>query len=286
MPKPPTAEGQRPRPGDLFLDHVAHELADPDATTRFFETLGFVVTPAQASAGGATTRRVMLEEGCIELVAASGVAAPLRRLAFGTPDAAAEHGRLAAHGFSPPPIARHEFDLEGQCVRYAVVRARPVGFPDSCLEFVEQQRPAGLWQPRFLRHQNGVEVLVAVIICADDPAETGARIAHFGGMLPWRAGPYVRLETARGQILVGARADCRALFGQAPAASAIAGYALACQDPAAFAGRCERAGLPVLGRGALRVTALPGMLGGSWMFGKLEALRDALASPSDTAWRS
>jgi hypothetical protein len=53
----------------------------------------------------------------------------------------------------------------------------------------------------------------------------------------------------------------KALLGAAPRSPGIAGYALACRDPRAFAARCRAAGLRVnrhLG------VVLPPALGGAW----------------------
>src|SRR5438105_1592559 len=39
------ADRQRPAPGELYLDHLAHFVADLDAAARVFESLGMKVTP-------------------------------------------------------------------------------------------------------------------------------------------------------------------------------------------------------------------------------------------------
>jgi hypothetical protein len=53
----------------------------------------------------------------------------------------------------------------------------------------------------------------------------------------------------------------QALLGAAPRAPGIAGYALACRDPRAFARRCRAAGLRVNRNLAV---SLPPALGGAW----------------------
>jgi len=91
--------------------------------------------------------------------------------------------------------------------------------------------------------------------------QAAARWARFTAAIPRREGRLVSLETDRGKVLIGTRAQMKALLGAAPPPPGIAGYALACRDPRAFARRCRQAGLAVnrhLG------VALPPALGGAW----------------------
>src|SRR5215213_2214524 len=79
------ADRQKPRPGELFVDHVSHFVADLDAAAAEFEKLGLRVTPvsAQVSADGplgASNRCVMLDEGYIELLSPTHETASAQRL--------------------------------------------------------------------------------------------------------------------------------------------------------------------------------------------------------------
>jgi len=96
---------------------------------------------------------------------------------------------------------------------------------------------------------------------ADDPEEVAARWGRFGGLLPRPEDGFVRLDTARGRVMIGSRKNVQRLLGNAPAAPAIAGYALACAAPDAFAARCGKTGLKVNGH----VVELPAALGGTWL---------------------
>src|SRR3954465_9677725 len=120
------AENQRPAPGELYLDHVAHFVPDLGAAARVAESLGFKVTPesahhAQGAPAGTSNRTIMLEEGYIEILAPTLDTPNARRVQdhmaryrgghparFGTPDAESEHRRLAAHGFEPEPVVSLE----------------------------------------------------------------------------------------------------------------------------------------------------------------------------------
>src|SRR5678815_5348975 len=65
---------QRPAPGELCLDHVAHFVPDLDAAASDLEKLGFVVTPESAhrtqhGPAGTSNRCLMLEQGYVEILA-------------------------------------------------------------------------------------------------------------------------------------------------------------------------------------------------------------------------
>src|ERR687896_1208718 len=138
------ATRQRPAPGDLYLDHVAHFVPDLGAAARLAESLGFAVTPesahrAQGAPAGTSNRCIMLEEGYIEILAptldtpnAQRVRSRMARhdgvhlACFGTPDAEGEHGRLAAHGFEPEPVVNLERTVDSAArVRFRVVYVPP-----------------------------------------------------------------------------------------------------------------------------------------------------------------
>jgi len=157
--------------------------------------------------------------------------------------------------------------------RFAVQRVPPERMPEGRVQFCEQHTPECLWQARYLRHFNRVRALAGVVVCAEDPVEAGARYARFAGVLPTRESAFVQLHTARGSVLIGTREDCIALLGAAPPAPALAGYALACDDPDAFARRLETLGCAVR-RPAEQLfsCALPRALGGAWLFGSDAAL--------------
>jgi len=101
----------------------------------------------------------------------------------------------------------------------------------------------------------------------DDPAETAARWARFAALLPRAEADGVRLETARGRIFIGTRAAVAKLLGEAPAAPAIAGYALGGGQPKKLIARCREAGVAVQTCGARHAARLPAALGSVWLIG-------------------
>jgi hypothetical protein len=274
------ADRQRPPPGALTLDHVSHFVPDLDAAGALLERLGFAVTPLSAQVtqegpAGTSNRCVMLAEGYLEFLTPTADTPNARRMrksmkryrgahlvCFGTPAAAEEHARLSRHGFAPPPLVHLERKVEdGMKVRFSVVRAAPGRMPEGRVQYVEHLVPEAIWRARHLRHRNGVVALAAAYVVAADPVRAAARWARFMGAIPRREGRLVSLDTGRGKVLIGTRAQMKTLLGAAPRAPGIAGYALACRNPRAFAACCRAAGLKVNRKLGV---VLPPVLGGAW----------------------
>jgi hypothetical protein len=213
----------------------------------------------------------MLEQGYLELLAPTLDTPNARRVrdrmkrfvgvhlaCFGTPDAAAEHTRLGAHGFEPDPVVSLERKIEtGESVRFSVVYVPPGKMAEGRVQYCEHLTPAQVWRKGFVNPFR----LTAVYVVADDPVETAARWGRFAGLLPRPQGELVHLQCARGRVVIGTARTLSGILGQVPSGPALAGYALACSDPKAFAARCSKAGLKVQGN-AVR---LPAALGGTWL---------------------
>ena len=275
------ADRQRPPPGELYLDHVSHFVADLDAAARVCEALGLRVTPSSAQRTpegpvGASNRCVMLEAGYIELLspthetpAAARMRALMRRydgvqlVCFGTPDAAGEHQRLAAHGYEPQPLVDLAREVAGGSARFKVVRPAPEKMPEGRIQFVEQLTPEALWRPSDVNALRLDEVFVV----AEDPVQAAARWARFAALIPQPDADGVRLETARGRIFIGTRAAVAKLLGEAPPPPAIAGYALGGGQPKTLLARCKEAGVAVQKCGARHAAKLPAALGSVWLIG-------------------
>jgi catechol 2,3-dioxygenase-like lactoylglutathione lyase family enzyme len=275
------AERQKPPPGELYLDHVAHFVPDLAAAARLLESLGFTPTPesahrAQGAPAGTSNRCLMFEDGYVEILAptlstpnADRVRRHMARYdgvhlaCFGTPDARFEHARLAAQGFEPEPVVDLQRTVDGgETVRFSVVYVPPDRMPEGRVQYVQQLTPEVIWKDRFVSHANGITGLTAVYVVADDPAATAARWARFSGLLPRSEGALVCLQAARGRVLIGKR---ETLFEGAPAAPALAGYALSCRQPEAFVARCSKMGFAVRRTAAGHAISLPASLGGTWL---------------------
>jgi hypothetical protein len=268
---------QRPSPGDLCLDHVAHFVPDLAAAARDLEKLGLVVTPESAhrtqhGPAGTSNRCLMLEIGYVEILAptldtpnAKRVRDRMQRyigmhlFCFGTPDPAAEHARLTAHGFEPEPVVHLARNLQdGSPVKFTVVYVPPTKMPEGRIQYCEHLTETNMWRKDWV---NGGLRLDAGFVVADDPAEAATRWARFSGTLPRRNGDLIELTLARGKAVIGTRAALAAHLGEAPAAPGLAGDALKCSQPEAFLARCKAAGFPVAGKNV----KLPPSLGGVWV---------------------
>jgi len=270
------ADRQRPPAGELYLDHLAHFVPDLGAAAAVWEKLGFAVTPVShhnvsGKPAGTSNRCVMLGEGYLELLAptmdtpnAQRVRDRMKRFVgvhlacFGTPDAAAEHRRLADHGFEPEPLVNLERTVESGRARFNVVYVPPERMAEGRIQYCEHLAPEHVWRQEYVNAGFG---LSAVFVVADEPAATAARWGRFAGLLPRPREDLVHLECARGEVRIGRRQAIEKVLGDCPPAPALAGYALSCSDPDAFAARCSKAGLKVQGN-AVR---LPPALGGAWL---------------------
>jgi hypothetical protein len=274
------ADRQRPPAGELYLDHLAHFVPDLGAAAAVWEKLGFAATPVSVhSVGGKPTgtsnRCVMLEEGYLELLAPTLDTPHAQRVrermklfvgvhlaCFGTPDAAAEHARLAAHGFESEPVVNLEREIEtGESVRFSVVYVPPGKMAEGRVQYCEHLTPAQVWRPGFVNPFR----LSAVYVVADDPVHTAARWARFAGLLPQPENELVKLKTTRGEVRIGRRSTIQKLLGYAPPPPSLAGYALACSHPDRLAARCSAAGMAVKALGARYAVGLPAALGGAWL---------------------
>lgn len=280
------ADRQRPPAGKLFLDHVSHFVRDLEAAGALLDALGFAVTPlsvqvTQDGPAGTSNRCVMLAGGYVEILTptadtpnAARMRKSMRRyrgvhlVCFGTPAAEEEHAQLDRHGFAPQPLVRLARKVENRrTARFSVVRPAPGKMPEGRVQYVQHLAAEAIWRPQHLRHGNGVLGLAAAYVVAADPVRAAARWARFMGGLPRREGKFVALPTDRGRILIGTRAQVKAVLGAAPRSPGIAGYALACSNPRAFARRCARAGLKVNRQLAV---LLPPALGGAWHLVSME----------------
>lgn len=257
-----TAASQLPAPGDLVLDHVSHFVDDLDEVARVFGALGLRVTPesAQRVNGrpiGTANRCVMLERGYLEFLSGRPERG-LRLACFGTPDAEGEHRRLAAHGFKPQPLVALSRKVKAGLARFKVVRPDPKSMPEGRIQYVQHLTPQYLWQAKYL---NKIR-LEGLYVTARNPVAAAARWARFTGTLPRRTQGGIRLDTARGWVLIASRFPWKS-----PAAPALAGYHLGCRHPQALAARCGKAGLQVNKFGSRHIVMLPAALGGAWLFG-------------------
>jgi hypothetical protein len=269
------AERQRPPAGELCLDHLAHFVPDLGAAAAVWEKLGFVVTPVShhevgGKPAGTSNRCVMFEQGYMEILAptldtpnAQRVRDRMKRFVgvhlacFGTPTAAAERERLAAQGFEPEPVIRLQRKVENGQAEFNVVYVPPGKMAEGRVQYCEHLTPQQVWRKEFVNPFR----LRAVYVVADEPEEVAARWGRFGGLLPRPEDGFVRLDTARGRVLISTSSTLSEIFDKVPPAPALAGYALSCADPQRFLDKCKNNGLQV----RKNAVTLPPALGGAWL---------------------
>lgn len=268
-----------------MLDHVGHFVPDLDAAAALLSRLGFFATPvshhvANGEPAGTSNRCVMLSQGYLEILAPTLDTPHAQRVrermalyrgvhlvCYGTPDAPAEHARLAAHGFSPDPLVELRRKIEsGEEVGFRVAYVPREKMPECRAQYCEHLTPEVVWKEEFLSHRNGVVGLRAAYLVADDPATVAARWAEFSGLLPFTKEHLVELRTARGSLRIGTKEQLSSFIPQVPPAPAVAAIELEFKDPTAFAARCRKEGLTTKKTRRGYSVSLPLALGGTWLF--------------------
>ena len=297
MTRTDDASRQRPAPGEIVLDHVAHFLPDMTAAEEALDRLGFAPTPVSHQmhrtepggplvSAGTANRTAMLRRGYLEFLATTGDtpnAAKLRAamarytgvhlVCFGTAEAAATQVRLVAAGFDPPPavaLQREVARADGTTIlaRFAVMRAAPDRMPEGRVQFVEHLAPEAIWQPRYLAHPNGALALAGVVLAVEDRTDALARWQRFTGLAGTTQDGCAIVATARGRVILAEAATIAATYGATPPALPwIAGPVIGVADLAATRARLRRGGIPILRDAAARiVAAAPPALGGLYVF--------------------
>ena len=297
MTRTDDASRQRPAPGEIVLDHVAHFLPDMTAAEEALDRLGFAPTPVSHQmhrtepggplvSAGTANRTAMLRRGYLEFLATTGDtpnAAKLRAamarytgvhlVCFGTAEAAATQARLVAAGFDPPPavaLQREVARADGTTIlaRFAVMRAAPDRMPEGRVQFVEHLAPEAIWQPRYLAHPNGALALAGVVLAVEDRTDALARWQRFTGLAGTTQDGCAIVATARGRVILAEAATIAATYGATPPALPwIAGPVIGVADLAATRAQLRRGGIPILRDAAARiVAAAPPALGGLYVF--------------------
>ncbi|MEQ8506835.1 MAG: VOC family protein [Rhodospirillales bacterium] len=224
-------ERQVPQGDEVFLDHVGWMTADMDRASDVFERLGFVLTPysvhgsrdpvtGEKQVQGSANRLAMLQWGYVEILAAvPGADTPVSRnigdslsryegvhlTAFSVADADSDFARLEAEGVPLQPLVHLRRDVEAADgaeaqVAFSVIRPAFDAFPEGRLQLLTHHTPEHMWQDRYIARDNGLDALVEVVICSDDPAATMARFGNLTRTLPGRGEEGGRLDLTRGRV--------------------------------------------------------------------------------------
>lgn len=252
---------QLARPGEIFLDHIAHWVPEIGAAAAAMEKLGFVLTPYTEHTNstapgepilpaGSANHCIMLREGYLELLTPTADTAIGRELragidrhvgvhliAFNCADAEAQRTRLLAAGFDQRPVVdlRRVTDTEdggSGTLRFTVIRPVPGTMAEGRIQFLSHHTPDLLWQERWMNHPNTAERLSEVVLCVADPDEAAERFGRYLGRAPARLSGGWLISCERGRVvLLGRKAFEAALPGvDLPELPVIAAYIVQCRD--------------------------------------------------------
>jgi hypothetical protein len=233
MTDPHTGEVDRRLPlnSEIFLDHIAHFVSDPDGASRALARAGFAPTPVSVQihpdpAGGPPaptgTGNVtcMLDRGYLEILfktadtplsceldAAIARHPGVHLAAFAVTDAAAMHAWLGQAGFRTRPLVNMQRPVGtvtgDDIAAFSVVRLAPGEMPEGRIQALTHHTEHTVWQPRWLSHPNGARGLIDVVIAEADADEAAARFRRFLGRDPQagRFGPAFHLDRGRVQLV-------------------------------------------------------------------------------------
>jgi glyoxalase-like protein len=231
---PADVDRRLPAGPEIFFDHVAHFVSDPEAASGALMRAGFAPTPVSAQvnpdpAGGPPrptgTGNVtcMLDRGYLEILfktadtplgrefdAAVARYRGVRLAAFAVADAAATYARLAGAGFRMQPLVEMQRPVgtaTGEDIAaFSVVRLVAGEMPEGRIQALTHRTEHTVWQPRWLAHPKGARGLIDVVIAEADVAEAAERFRRFLGCEPQvnGFGPVFCLDRGHVQLVTAA----------------------------------------------------------------------------------
>lgn len=298
---------QLPAKDEIFLDHVGHFVADPDAATQALSSAGFTAAPrsVQVNPDGRGGVRLtgtgnvtsMFRHGYIETLYKTADTALGRELeiamarysgvhlaAFSVGDAAAAHRRLEASGFRAAAPVHMERAVETEAgpdvAKFTVARVEPGQMAEGRIQILTHHTEATVWQPRWLSHPNGAVGLVDVVITTPNIDEASGRFSRFLGH-PAKdnaSGRFIQLDRGGVQLVMSDKLSDFAPEITVPSLPFIGLYAVAVLSIQALLVSLQRGGVAHMQRGKTVVAHFPEALGvGAWVF---------VESSSQLPWRN
>ena len=297
MPGPRSAaDRQLPILDEIFLDHVAHFVREPQSASRALARAGFAPTPVSIQLApdpdgalrptGTGNVTAMFARGYIEVLfktadtplgreleAARARYPGVHLAAFTAADAAAAHRRLAENGFRMRPLAHMQRPVDTGAApgtaAFTLARVEPGEMPEGRIQILTHRTEAMVWQPRWLSHPNGALALTSIMIAVADIEEAAQRFARFTDRqaTPSPLGQTIELDRGRVQ-LVTPDAFARKLPEVAiPSLPFIGAYAIRVASLGVIGDMLKRAGLRTRRSEQDLVAIFPEELGrGAWLF--------------------
>lgn len=293
---------------EVFLDHVAHFVGDPEAASRALARAGFAPTPISIQvnpdpAGGGPhptgTGNVtcMLDRGYLEVLfktadtplgrefdAAMARYRGVHLAAFAVADTDATHARLKQFGFRMQPLVVMQrpvrTEVGDDIAAFAVARLAPGEMPEGRIQALTHRTEHTVWQPRWLSHPNGTRGLIDIVIVETDVEEAAGRFRRFldRDSRIGEYGPAFYLD--RGRVQLVAAASLERLFPRlvVPDLPFMAAYGMAVGSLDRVAACLQAGDAAFERRGGCVIAPFPEELGvGCWVF-----VESAAALP----WRS
>jgi hypothetical protein len=299
---------QLPLGKEIFLDHLAHFVRDPEPAAAALARAGFAPAPLSIQSNpdpdggpprltGTGNVTVMFRRGYVEILfktsetplareldGALGRHAGLHLVAFAVTDAVAAHARLGESGFRVRPLVKMQRPVDTEdgsaTAAFTIARVEPGVMPEGRIQILTHHTEQAVWQPRWLTHPNGAVALTDVVIAVADVGEAAQRFARFTArpILATTAGHAVALD--RGRVQIMSATDLASLIPDitVPSLPFIAAYAImvVSLDHAEQALRAR--GITPRRHGPMLIVPFPRELGlGAWLF-----VESALALP----WRT
>jgi hypothetical protein len=305
------AARQLPLGEEIFLDHVGHFAADPEAASAALTAAGFAPTPRsvqvnpQVSASGkggvvlTGTGNVtsMFGRGYIEILYKTADTALGRELdgamsryagvhlaAFSVADAAAARRRLESSGFRVRPLAHFERPVETEAgpdvAKFTVTRVEPGQMAEGRIQILTHHTEAAVWQPRWLSHPNGATGLIDVVIAAANVEEAAGRFSRFLGrpVTDGAFGKAIRLDRGGVELVTPEMFSRLAPDIAIPSLPFIGLYAITVRSIPALCEALRRGGVAFTARDGYVMARFPSALGiGAWIFAE---------TPERLPWRA
>jgi hypothetical protein len=296
-PHTPEADRQLPLEEEIFLDHLAHFVREPEAAGRALVRAGFAPAPLSIQSNpdpaggppqltGTGNMTVMFRRGYVEILfktsetpLARELDAALKRhsglhlVAFAVADAAQAHARLGAAGFPVRPLVRMQRPVETESgpatAAFTIARVEHGVMAEGRVQVLTHRTENAVWQPRWLTHPNGAIGLTEVLIAVADVDEAAKRFARFTGcpVVANAAGRAITLDRGRVQIM-----DTAAFTGllpkvEVPSLPFIGAYAILVVSLDGAEQALRARGTTPRRHGALLIAPFPRELGlGAWLF--------------------
>jgi hypothetical protein len=291
------ADRQLPLGEEIFLDHLAHFVRDPQAAGRALARAGFAPAPLSIQSNpdpdggpprltGTGNITVMFRRGYVEVLfktsdtplageldAALARHAGLHLAAFAVADAAAAHARLGAAGFRVRPLVQMQRPVDtesGSAVAaFTIARVELGVMPEGRVQVLTHRTEQAVWQPRWLTHPNGAIGLTDVVMAVADVDEAAQRFARFTGRLavPNASGRTIALDRGRVQLMDAAA--FRALLPEiaVPSLPFIGAYAVRVASLDQAERTLGAGGVSARRNGPRLIAPFPPELGlGAWLF--------------------